>query len=231
MREETLWLYDNIGFDGWTTGKVRASLNHFKRDSAPETLNIRIASQGGDVIEMNGIIAAIKEFKAETGVYVRTIIDVIAASAAADISLAVSDEILTQEMAPILVHKSWGMVVGGSDDFRRVADEMDAIDKQGIDLIVAKTGMSPEDALEITKQDRLIYPPEAIQLKMVDGLYQFGGVDIERLEAYKAKLEQEEADKGVTKMVKKQIDGVLDAHYTEQRVLKAKELYKKLGGA
>lgn len=230
MKQKTLWLYDDIGFDGWTTAKVRASLNHIKNNGDIDLLDVRIASQGGSTIEMNGIIAAFDEFKQDTGVKVRAIVDVVAASAAADIALAVSDEILTQKQAPILVHNSWGMVIGGSEDLRSVADEMDIVDAQGVKLLVNKTGMTEEDAKALIKQDRLIYPEEAISLKIVDGYYVHGEVNIELLEAYKAKLDAQKDNDETSKKVIGEIGKTLDAHYSRQRLDKVVELRKKLGG-
>jgi ATP-dependent protease ClpP protease subunit len=83
-------------------------------------IKCRINSPGGSVVEALAIYNAIKNDPRPCEMQ----IDAMAASAASVIAMA-GDEILMAQSATIMIHDPWAVAMGGSDDLRASADEID----------------------------------------------------------------------------------------------------------
>lgn len=89
-----------------------------------KNLNIYINSGGGSVFAGLAIYNMLKRHKAYKTVYV----DGLAASIASVIALA-GDKIVIPSNAFLMIHKPWSISMGNSNDFRKMADDLDRIEE------------------------------------------------------------------------------------------------------
>jgi ATP-dependent Clp protease protease subunit len=88
-----------------------------------EKLNIYVNSGGGSVFAGLAIYNMLKRHSAEKTVYV----DGMAASIASVIAMA-GDKIIVPSNAFLMIHKPWNGMYGNANDFRKMADDLDAIE-------------------------------------------------------------------------------------------------------
>jgi len=135
-----IYIYDIIG-ESWLGGingeqvvKEIAALKNINE------INLRINSDGGDVLEAVAIFNALKRHQARVIVD----IDVLAASSASFLAM-VGDEINIADNAYIMVHKPFMLAMGTAEGFRQIADRMDNVEKNSIVAAYkTKTGLSDD---------------------------------------------------------------------------------------
>ena len=131
-------------------------------------VTIRVNSPGGDVWEASGMMQAISERQEEGGT-VNTMVDGLAASAASVVILP-SNEITMASLATMMIHASWTWVVGSAKDLKKGADllskldsqvakeyakRMDSTAKEVMDLMLAETWFTAEEAVEAGLADKV----------------------------------------------------------------------------
>jgi len=133
-----IYIYDEIGGWGVTANDFIASLESLNE---VETINLRVNSPGGSIIEGNVIFNALKRHAASVTVY----IDGLAASMASVIAMA-GDQIIMADNALLMIHNPWTVSIGDSEQLRKDADLMDKMKS----AIVNAYGRSNYDADELT---------------------------------------------------------------------------------
>jgi len=133
-----------------------------------DTITVRINSPGGVVMEGIAIYNALRDDRRRVVVRV----DAVAASIASVIAMA-GDEIIMAENASMMIHDPWAAAMGGSNDMRAMADEIDRqkgiivniyasrtkLDRAEIEsLMSAETYMSASDAIDRKFADRVDIP-------------------------------------------------------------------------
>ncbi len=124
-------LYEDIGPWGVTALEFVSDLMDIQ--SAQITLSIN--SPGGDVFDGFAMYNALLKHPANIIVE----IDGLAASAASYVAMA-ADEIRIARNAQMMIHPPSGMVIGGSDDMRQLADELDKIGGTIADTYAQRAG-------------------------------------------------------------------------------------------
>lgn len=116
MNAINLDIYDVVGL-GVTARAVRQTLDATKD---AKTINVRINSPGGDVVDGAAIYSMLTQHPA------RVVVDIDgqAASMASFIAMAGS-EIRISEVGRFMVHNPWGIAIGEADDLRAQADLLD----------------------------------------------------------------------------------------------------------
>jgi len=117
-------IYDEIGFWGVT---AKAFLDDLQALGPVETINLRINSGGGDVLDGFAIYNALRRHEAKIIAH----IDGIAASMASIIACA-ADEIHIAENAWFMIHNPATVAFGEADDLRTMADVMDGMKAHAI---------------------------------------------------------------------------------------------------
>ena len=120
LPEAEISIYDQIGGFGISANDFIAGL---KALGDVETINLRIASGGGSIVEGNTIYNALKRHSAR----VVTHIDSLAASMASVIAMA-GDEIRMADNALLMIHNPWTMSMGGAEQLRKDADLLDKME-------------------------------------------------------------------------------------------------------
>lgn len=106
------------------TDQYPEAIRDFLKGQEGKDLNIYINSGGGSVFAGMAIYNMLKRHKGHKTVYV----DGLAASIASIIALA-GDKIIIPSNAFLMIHKPWSWGMGNSNDFRKMADDLDAIQK------------------------------------------------------------------------------------------------------
>lgn len=132
------------------------------------TINIRVNCGGGDVYKGLTIFNAIRNSKATINGFV----DGIAASMGAVI-IAACNNVQMSKYARYMTHRVMGGSFGSADDMRVFADQLDELETIISKILAKRTGLSDDDAKAkyITDKDRWIGADQALQEKLIDGIY------------------------------------------------------------
>lgn len=134
----TISIFDVIGTDwwsgdGWTAKRMAGIL----RSIGSKPVTVAINSPGGDVFEGLAIYNLLREHPAEVKVNVIGL----AASAASVIAMA-GDTVTMGLGSEIMVHRSWGMVVGNAEDLAAAVPVFQGFDRSMASIYAARTGLS-----------------------------------------------------------------------------------------
>jgi ATP-dependent Clp protease, protease subunit len=123
-------------------------------------LNIYINSGGGSVFAGLAIYNMLKRHKAMKMVYV----DGVAASIASVIALA-GDKVVIPSNAFLMIHKPWSWTVGNSNDFRKMADDLEKIEMGIMNVYKEnlKDGVDIETIQQLVNDETWLTGEEAAQ--------------------------------------------------------------------
>jgi ATP-dependent Clp protease protease subunit len=163
--EAEIVIYDEIGKSFWGEDTVSAKQFIADLDALGDvnSIKVRINSPGGDVFDGVAIHNALKNHKAT----VTAQVDGIAASAASFIAMA-ADKITMPSNSFMLIHGASGFAMGGADDVRALADDLDRIDKSMTAAYAARSKSTQAKVKALMKEDRLMDAAEAKQLGFAD---------------------------------------------------------------
>ena len=129
-------VYDVIGEDWWTGEGVTAKrVAGALRAIGQKPVTVNVNSPGGDMFEGLAIYNLLREHPAKVTVRVMGL----AASAASIIAMA-GDEIEMGLGSMLMIHNSWGVVIGNQNDMRDAAETFAEFDAAMADIYVARTG-------------------------------------------------------------------------------------------
>lgn len=157
--EAEISIYDQIGGWGITANDF---IGQLKALGDVDTINLRIASGGGSIVEGNTIYNALKRHSAK----VVTHIDSLAASMASVIAMA-GDEIHMAENALLMIHNPWTMSMGGADQLRKDADLLDKME-ENIRTSYGRSNLSAEDLDSAMESETYYTAAEAKELGFID---------------------------------------------------------------
>lgn len=160
-----LYIYGDIvgsEWEKWTDSDTcPQDITNALKEHEGKNLDIYVNSGGGSVFAGLAIYNQLKRFTGFKTVYV----DGLAASIASVIALA-GDKVVMPTNAFMMIHKPWTIALGNSNDFRKMADDLDRIEqgilnvyednlKDGVDikqvkkLVDAETWLTGDQAAEI----------------------------------------------------------------------------------
>ena len=160
-------IYEQIGDDPFGGGGFTAKdfLEAVKDVPNTRPLDLRINSAGGSVWEGMAIKTRLDEWKGKK----TASIDGMAASVASWLPMSF-DEIRAPRHAQMFIHPAWGLVMGNAEDMRRQADELDKTSGQIAEMYARRTGMTPDECLELMNEQTLMTGEEAMKLGFIDRL-------------------------------------------------------------
>lgn len=148
--EADLYLYIEIA--SWGGGYAAHSAQSFKQELDDlgniDTLNIYINSPGGDVFEGVTIMNMLKRKKCTKNIYV----DGLAASIASVIAMS-GDNIIMPSNAMMMIHNAWTVAMGNSNEFRKLADDLEKINTSIRQAYLDKAGDKLDEATLINLMD------------------------------------------------------------------------------
>ena len=182
-----LQLYGEIADSTWWGDEVTPK--DFKKDLDAlgdiSVLNVYINSPGGDVFAGQAIHSMLKRHKAKVNVY----IDGLAASIASVIAMA-GDKIIMPKNAMMMIHNPWTWAFGNSNDFRKLADDLDKIRESMIAAYLEKAkDLGEENLAELLDAETWLTAEDALAYGFIDEIDESKAVaacvDKKYLKAYK----------------------------------------------
>ena len=156
-----LLIYDEI--DSW----FGVSAEQLARDIATldddRDLVVRINSPGGSAFDGVAILNALRGHPGN----VKVIIDGLAASAASFIAMA-GDEVVMHRNAEMMVHNAHGLVIGGFEDMRKMADTLERMNRNIGSIYADRAGGSVEDWIAVMAQETWFSADEAVDSGLAD---------------------------------------------------------------
>ena len=132
------------------------------KEITAETINLRINSPGGSVIDGNAMFNALQRHPAK----VVTHIDGLAASMASVIAMA-GDEVHMADNALLMIHNPWTMSIGDADELRADAD---LLDKMSASIVSAygRSQYEPEQIKDLMNKETWLSAQEAFDAGFID---------------------------------------------------------------
>lgn len=133
-------------------------------DAKYDSYDVHIISEGGDVFEGYAIYNALKN----TGKYITVYIEGLCASIATLIAGA-GDKIIMNEKSQFMIHNPLVRDTSGdANDLRNVADQLDKIKTQLIDVFEKRTGLPQAQLWEMYDNETWLLPDQAKAMGFVD---------------------------------------------------------------
>ncbi|HKB37473.1 MAG TPA: head maturation protease, ClpP-related [Gemmataceae bacterium] len=157
-------LYDVIGEDFFGGISARTFREQVKAIKA-KSMNLRINSPGGSVIEGAAMLATLDEWKGTIDVDV----DGMAASAASFVMMA-GDTIRVASNGLVMIHNPLSLVVGGAEDMRREAELLDKVKGQILDTYIRRSNWSRDDLSQAMDEETWFTGKEAVEAGLADSV-------------------------------------------------------------
>jgi ATP-dependent Clp protease, protease subunit len=157
-----LYFYGDIVSDwygAWDdSDQYPENIRNFLDGVKGKDLNIYINSGGGSVFAGIAIYNMLKRHQGHK----RVIVDGLSASIASVIMLA-GDEVVVPSNAFVMIHKPWNGMMGNSSDFRKMADDLDAIEEGIINVYAEnlKDGVDIETVRQMVQDETWLNGKEA----------------------------------------------------------------------
>jgi ATP-dependent Clp protease protease subunit len=163
----TISIYDTIGFDPWTGDGVTAKrISAALRSIGPKNdVIVNINSPGGDMFEGLAIYNLLRQHEGQIDVRVLGL----AASAASIIAMA-GDTVQIARAGFLMIHDCWMIAVGNRLDMRQVADMLEPFDEAMAGIYAARTGEKATAMLDLMDAETWIGGESAVEQGFADQL-------------------------------------------------------------
>lgn len=126
-------------------------------------VTVRINSPGGDVFGARAMVQAMREHAGTVNV----IVDGWAASAASVVAVA-GDRVTMAEGAFMMIHKSWTITVGNSEDHSKSGNLLEQIDASLAETYATRGKLSAEEFAAMMAAETWLNPDAAIEAGLAD---------------------------------------------------------------
>ncbi len=157
--EAEIMIYDVIGWPFNDAAELVRALGGMNQ----KTITIRINSPGGDVFDSMSIFNALQSHKSK----IITRIEALAASSASFIALA-GKEVQSYKNAMMMIHDPWVLAVGNQYDLREIADVLDKISGNMVDIYSGKSDVGKKEIKEMMKAETWLNAKEMKEKGFVD---------------------------------------------------------------
>jgi len=202
----TININDSIGenYDG--TGITSRLVGSILRKSAGKDVVVNVNSPGGDFFEGVTIYNMLREHDGAITVNVLGL----AASAASIIAMA-ADELKIAKSAFMMIHNSWGLVMGNQNDMRQAAETFAVFDKSMANVYADRSGMPAEGIAKLMDADTWMDGETAVEDGFADGFLASDEVveDKEQATSAKRKVDVMFAKQGVPRSERRKMFGEL----------------------
>ena len=154
-------IYDLIGWPFNDAGEFARSLAGI----SAKTITVRINSPGGDVFDAISIFNALQSHKAK----IITRIESLAASSASFIALA-GKEVQAYRNAMMMIHEPWAYSAGNQYDLREIADILEKISGNMVDIYAANSSVGKRELRDMMKNETWFTAKEAMDRGFIDSI-------------------------------------------------------------
>lgn len=163
--ETEVMIYDVIGWPFNDAGELIKALSEIKT----KTVTVRINSPGGDVFDAVAIFNALKGHSSK----VITRVESLAASAASFIALA-GKEVQAYSNSMFMIHDPWAYSGGNQYDHREVADILEKISGNMVDIYSQNSNLGKREITAMLKAETWFTAKEAKEKGFVDTIIESG---------------------------------------------------------
>ena len=162
--KNTINILDQIGesFDG--SGMTSKIVNGVLRRADGEDITVNINSPGGDFFEGVTIYNQLREYDGRVNVKVLGV----AASAASIIAMA-ADDLKIAKAGFLMIHNSWGLVIGNQNDMREAAETFSVFDSAMANVYADRSGNSVKQVAKLMDKDTWMNGETAVDDGFADG--------------------------------------------------------------
>lgn len=156
-----LYIFGDICSDDWKWYESDTSsldIVHALESLTVSAIRVHINSNGGDVSQGLAIYNTLKN----SGKEVITIDDGFACSAASVIFMAGTKRQMNCASL-LMIHNVWTIGQGNSEDFRKLADDLDAINQASVEAYKSVATISEEQIKDLMNKETWISPKEAVE--------------------------------------------------------------------
>ena len=154
-----IMIYDAIGWPWNDAAELIRALADMKQGK----ITVRINSPGGDVFDAMAIFNALQSHKSK----IITRVESLAASAASFIALA-GKEKQAYNNAMSMIHNSWVFTAGNQYDLREVADILDKIDGNMVDIYSKNSNVGKREITQMMKDETWMTAKEMKEKGFID---------------------------------------------------------------
>lgn len=158
-------IYDVIGWPYNDAFDLVRALGNIKA----KNITVRINSPGGDVFDGVAIFNALKDHDAR----VTTKIEGLAASMASIVALA-GDEVQAHKNAMYMIHDPWVLAAGNQYDLREIADILQKIGGNMLDIYYDKSNIGKRELKAMMKEETWFTAQEAKDRGLIDTVLEAG---------------------------------------------------------
>lgn len=162
--KNTINILDQIGEDWFGEGMTAKIVNGVLRRADGEDITVNINSPGGDFFEGVTIYNMLREYDGSVNVKVLGV----AASAASIVAMA-ADDLKIAKSGFLMIHNSWGLVIGNQNDMREAADTFSVFDSAMANVYADRSGHSVEDISALMAKDTWMTGETAVDDGFADG--------------------------------------------------------------
>jgi ATP-dependent Clp protease, protease subunit len=165
--DASISVYDVIGEDYWSGGGFTAKrMAGALRSIGARAVTVNINSPGGDMFEGLAIYNLLADHPAEVNVRIMGL----AASAASVIAMA-GDTIEMGLGSFLMIHNSWGGVIGNQHDMREAADLFAQFDSAMADIYVHRSGAKKADVEKWMDDETFMSAADAVAKGLATGTF------------------------------------------------------------
>ncbi len=151
--------------DPWGRGFNESEfLDDFRKIPSDSALDISINSFGGAVYTGLSIYSLLKAHKGP----ITFRVDGAAISAATIITSVPGAKVIMPRGSMMMIHKVSSVAIGTTDDMRKVADDMEKLEENLIDIYVEKTGRTADEIKEKVNAETFFTAEEAVEFGLAD---------------------------------------------------------------
>jgi len=157
--EAEILIYDVIGWPFNDAAELVRALAEMKH----KTITVRINSPGGDVFDSVAIFNALQSHNSK----IVTRIESLAASSASFIALA-GKEVQAYKNAVMMIHDPWVLAIGNQYDLREIADVLEKISGNMVDIYTSESNVGKKEVKEMLKAETWMTAKEAKEKGFID---------------------------------------------------------------
>ena len=152
-------IYDVIGWPFNDAGELVRTI----KDLGGKDITVRINSPGGDVFDGLALFNAIDMYSGR----VITRIEGLAASMASIVAIG-GDEVQSHANAMMMIHEPWTYMAGNQHDMREVADILEKISGNMLDIYYGKAGNGKRELKQMMREETWLTAKEAKENRLID---------------------------------------------------------------
>ena len=164
---KTIEILGDIGA-GWFDEGITAKSISDQLVGVEDEINLVVGSLGGDVSDALGIYAMLRSHK---GGVSGKIIGMTASSGTIAAMAVDKGKLSMDSTALFLIHNASTATWGNASAMEKTAEDLRKIDQQIAGIYANRTGHTPEEMLDLMKQERWLNATEALEWGFVDSIY------------------------------------------------------------